>query len=189
MSRFTRTLAVGTTLAVISLAGMTAARAQATDQQATLRPRPNGRSGSPGATASPHPRSRRPRTPPWDGCRPASASPSPTHHRPRCRLQRPPNQTGSRAGSSPLSVYWRWRCWWLAWPCWSSDGHAAELHHQPLAQPDNNHIEGRHAHRPPAALPGPLVRYRAVAGGRRARPAHILGPEYQGDPPEGADHE
>jgi hypothetical protein len=38
MSKFTRTLAVGATLAAISLAGMTAAHAQATDQQATLRP-------------------------------------------------------------------------------------------------------------------------------------------------------
>jgi hypothetical protein len=38
MSRFIRTLAVGTTLAAISLAGITAAHAQATDQQATLRP-------------------------------------------------------------------------------------------------------------------------------------------------------
>ena len=37
MSKFTRTLAVGATLAAISLAGMTAAHAQATDQ-ATLRP-------------------------------------------------------------------------------------------------------------------------------------------------------
>jgi hypothetical protein len=53
MSRFTRTLAVGTTLAVISLAGMTAA----TPKPPTNRPpyglRANGRSGSPGATASP----------------------------------------------------------------------------------------------------------------------------------------
>ena len=38
MSKFTRTLAVGATLAAISLAGMTAAHAQATDQQPTLRP-------------------------------------------------------------------------------------------------------------------------------------------------------
>jgi hypothetical protein len=37
MSKLTRTLAVGATLAAISLAGMTAAHAQATDQ-ATLRP-------------------------------------------------------------------------------------------------------------------------------------------------------
>ena len=37
MSKFTRTLGVGATLAAISLAGMTAAHAQATDQ-ATLRP-------------------------------------------------------------------------------------------------------------------------------------------------------
>ena len=37
MSKFTRTLAVGTSLAAISLAGMTAAHAQATDQ-ATRRP-------------------------------------------------------------------------------------------------------------------------------------------------------
>ena len=38
MSKFIRTLAVGATLAAISLAGMTAAHAQATDQQPTLRP-------------------------------------------------------------------------------------------------------------------------------------------------------
>jgi hypothetical protein len=38
MSKFTRTLVVGATMAAISLAGMTAAHAQATDQQATRRP-------------------------------------------------------------------------------------------------------------------------------------------------------
>ena len=38
MSKFTRTLVVGATLAAISLAGMAAAHAQATDQQPTLRP-------------------------------------------------------------------------------------------------------------------------------------------------------
>jgi hypothetical protein len=38
MSKLTRTLAVGAALAAISLAGMTAAHAQATDQQSTLRP-------------------------------------------------------------------------------------------------------------------------------------------------------
>jgi hypothetical protein len=47
MSKFTRTLAVGATLAAISLASMTAAHAQATDPQLTLRPPTERQVGEP----------------------------------------------------------------------------------------------------------------------------------------------
>ena len=47
MSKFTRTLAVGATLAAIGLASMTAAHAQATDQQPTLRPPTERQVGEP----------------------------------------------------------------------------------------------------------------------------------------------
>ena len=107
MSKRTRALVLGATLAAMNLAGLTTvAHAQATTTDARRQPAnakrrtwtstetPSRRGHRRHGQQSRNHRSRPPRTPPSSGSWPESATPSPTAHPPRCPPQCPTNRAG-----------------------------------------------------------------------------------------------
>ena len=129
MSKRTRALIIGATLAAMNLAGLTAvAHAQATNEAKDARRPPSGSCRRTGPTTTTPPGCRRPSSRP--GCRPRTA-PTPRHSRlPRCpppRCSRP-SRTGSQPGSWSRLGGWRrhWRSS-LDWPCWPPGAPTAGL--------------------------------------------------------------
>ena len=177
MSKLTRALVLGATLAAMNLAGHDHRRPGPSHTQKPRTPggRPaNAKSARPGATARPQHRSRPPSPmPPSSGSWPESATPSPAGHPPRCPPQCPPNRAGHPAGSSLPWVSWPPPLRSPAgWPCWPPGGPAAEPGSGTRPDHDHGHAArwGCRAHRQPHRLADTVQRIPARGNGTFGAP-------------------
>jgi hypothetical protein len=160
MSKRTRALILGATLAAMNLAGLTAvAHAQATNEAKDARQPPaerqvgetwrHGQAASPEQAAADAASSGR-----WPG----SATRFPAGHPPRCPPQCPPSRAGHPAGWSLPWVSWLLRLRSpVGWPCWPPGEPAAGLGLGPRPDQESRSRRSMGLPRPPAA-PSPCRR-------------------------------